>query len=305
MELDFSTLSQKQINKIGKKFRDSIQDEADFEILEEFKKSYDDLLIEYTTKISRDLNDIGTNYVMAGRLKRTSSIIRKLQRPQNKGMDLTRMSDIAGTRVIVENLTDQKKILELLKEKYSVEKIYDYVESDQNYKSIHLVLKEEPYKYIEVQIRTLAQQTWADESEEFGEQAKQGLYPEVVKDYLTLLSTIMYKIDKGIDINLSEIDSHFFEQKSPVKGKFNIIKKEFQKNFDLYDNPNYLLIVYDKYDSTLVSKDIFDLRDRNKIFDLYRYKSQILDESQFEIIFFVSSLGDDVLRVSHPRFFIR
>ena len=305
MVLDFSTLSQKQINKIGKKFRDSIQDEADFEILEEFKKSYDELLIEYTSKISKDLNSLGSNFVIAGRLKRTSSIIRKLQRPQNKGMDLTRMSDIAGTRVIVENLTDQKKILELLKEKYSVEKIYDYVESDQNYKSIHLVLKEEPYKYIEVQIRTLAQQTWADESEEFGEQAKQGLYPEVVKDYLTLLSTVMYKIDKGMDFDLSKIDNHFFEQKSPVKGKFNIIKKEFQKNFDLYDNPNYLLIVYDKYDSTLVSKDIFDLRDRNKIFDLYRYKSQILDESQFEIIFFVSSLGDDVLRVSHPRFFIR
>ena len=229
MVLDLSTLSQKQINKIGKKFRDSIQDEADFEILEEFKKSYDELLIEYTSKISKDLKSLGSNFVIAGRLKRTSSIIRKLQRPQNKGMDLTRMSDIAGTRVIVENLTDQKKILELLKEKYSVEKIYDYVESDQNYKSIHLVLKEEPYKYIEVQIRTLAQQTWADESEEFGEQAKQGLYPEVVKDYLTLLSTVMYKIDKGIDFDLSKIDNHFFEQKSPVKGKFYIIKKNFKK----------------------------------------------------------------------------
>ena len=38
---------------------------------------------------------------IAGKLKRTSSSIRKLQRPQNKGMDLTRMSDIAGTRVIL------------------------------------------------------------------------------------------------------------------------------------------------------------------------------------------------------------
>jgi len=305
MVLDFSTLSQKQINKIGKKFRDSIQDEADFEILEEFKKSYDELLIEYTSKISKDLNSLGSNFVIAGRLKRTSSIIRKLQRPQNKGMDLTRMSDIAGTRVIVKSLEDQRKIVDVLKEKYTVEKYYDYVESDQNYKSIHLVLKEEPYKFIEVQIRTLAQQTWADESEEFGEQAKQGLYPEIVKDYLTLLSTIMYKIDKGIEISLSKIDNHFFEQKSPVKGKFNIIKKEFQKNFDFYEKPNYLLIVYDKYDSTLVSKDIFDIKDKDKIFDLYRYKSKILEESQFEIIFFVSNLGENVLRVSHPRFFLR
>ena len=75
--------------------------------------------------------------------------------------------------------------------------------------------------------------------------------------------------------------------------------------FNSYEKPNYFLIVYDSLDSTLVSKDIFDSDEKEKIFELYRYKSKVLDESQFEIIFFVSSLGDDVLRVSHPRFFIR
>ena len=305
MNIEISTLSQKQINKVGKRFRDAIHDENDFEVLEEFKKSYDDLLINYTSKISKDLDKLNTNYVMAGRLKRTSSIIRKLQRPNNKGMDLTRMSDLAGTRIIVKNLEDQKKILNFLQENYNVEKVYDYTHADQNYKSLHLIIKEDQFKYFEVQIRTLAQQTWADESEEFGEQAKQGLYSEEVRDYLTLLSSVMYKIDNKIDVDLDKIDNHLFDIKSPVKGKFKIIQNEFNMKFNSYEKPNYFLIVYDSLDSTLVSKDIFDSDEKEKIFELYRYKSKVLDESQFEIIFFVSSLGDDVLRVSHPRFFIR
>ena len=82
--VDLSTLSQKQINKIGKRFRDSIHDENDFNLLEDFKKSYDEHLISYSSKISKDLNKFEINYVMAGRLKRTISIIRKLQRPKNK-----------------------------------------------------------------------------------------------------------------------------------------------------------------------------------------------------------------------------
>ena len=305
MNLDISTLSQKQINKVGKRFRDAIYDENDFEILEEFKKSYDDLLIEHTSKISKDLNNLGANYVMAGRLKRTSSIIRKLQRPNNKGMDLTRMSDIAGTRIIVKNLDDQNKIINLIKENYNVEKEYNYVESNQNYKSIHIIIKEDQYKYFEIQVRTLAQQTWADESEEYGEQAKQGFMSGEIKHYLTLLSDLMYKIDKGIKIDLDQINNHLYDQKTPIKGKYQIIQNEFKMKFNSFETPNYYLIVYDSFDSTLISKDIFEANEKDKIFELYKYKSEILDENRYEIIFFVSSLGDSVLRISHPRFFMR
>ena len=303
--VDLSTLSQKQINKIGKRFRDSIHDENDFNLLEDFKKSYDEHLISYSSKISKDLNKFEINYVMAGRLKRTISIIRKLQRPKNKGMDLTRMSDIAGIRIIVETLKDQEKMLNFLKKNYDVEKIYNYVETDQDYKSIHLIIKENTQKLIEVQIRTLAQQTWADESEEFGEQAKQGFMKDEVGKYLSLLSNLMYRIDKGEEIEQNKIDNHLLDLKSPIKGKFQIIKREFKVKFNYHEKPQYFLIVYDRDDSTLVSKDMFEMSQRNEIFDLYKYKSNILDENKFEIIFFVSSLSDNALRVSHPRFFIR
>jgi ppGpp synthetase/RelA/SpoT-type nucleotidyltranferase len=242
---------------------------------------------------------------MAGRLKRTSSIIRKLQRPNNHGMDFTRMSDIAGTRIIVKNLKTQDDVIQEIKNNFILEREYDYRASEQNYKSVHLVIKDDNNKYFEIQIRTLAQQTWADESEEFGEHAKQGFYTEQVGEYLSMLSDIVYKIDNEIEYDLNKIDNHLYDLKSPIKGKYQLIQNEFKTKFSYYEEPNYYLIVYDSLDSTLVSKDIFELDEKNKIFDLYKYKSKILDESRFEIIFFVSSLGDNVLRISHPRFFIR
>ena len=73
-------LSQKQINKIGKKFRDSIFDEADFDFLEEYKKEYDEILISKTSKLSELISKKINNFILVGRLKRTNSIIRKLQR---------------------------------------------------------------------------------------------------------------------------------------------------------------------------------------------------------------------------------
>ncbi len=305
MILDITSLSQKQINKSGKRFRDSIQEDNDYEILEQFKKSYDEILIKYSSEVSELLTSQNFNFVMAGRLKRTSSIIRKLQRPNNHGMDLTRMSDISGTRIIVQDLKTQNNIISKIKDNFNLDREYDYRKSEQNYRSVHLVIKDDKNKYFEIQIRTLAQQTWADESEEFGEHAKQGFYSDQVGEYLSMLSDIVYKIDNKIDHDLDKIDNHLYDLKSPIKGKYQIIQNEFNMKFNLFEKPNYYLVVYDSLDSTLVSKDNFQLDEKNKIFELYKYKSKILDENRFEIIFFVSSLGDNVLRVSHPRFFIR
>ena len=216
-------ISQKQINKIGKKFRDSIYDENDYNFLEDFKKSYDQLLIDKTSNVSEIINKKLNNFVLVGRLKRTNSIIRKLQRKNNYGMDLTRMSDIAGLRLIVNNMEDQNLVIDLINNKLSIEKMYDYRDSDQNYRSVHLISKIEE-KLIEIQIRTVAQQTWADESEGFGEHAKQGFYSEQVGEYLKILSNVVHKIDNDLDHTVEFIDHHLFEKISPIKGKYTIIK---------------------------------------------------------------------------------
>ena len=123
---------------------------------------------------------------------------------------------------------------------------------------------------------------------------------------MKILSNVVYKIDNGFDHSKENIDHHLFEKKSPIKGKYTIIKKIFDNYKNNYiDDPKYFLIVYDSLDSTLISEDEFDLDEKNDVFNLYRYKAKILDSSRYEIIFFISSLGNQVLRVSHPRFFMR
>ena len=298
-------ISQKQINKLGKKFRDSIWSDEDFNFLEEFKKSYDQLLINNSSLISLKLNKNLQNFILVGRLKRTKSIIRKLQRKNNYGMDLTRMSDIAGLRVIVNNLSNQNKAIEIIKSVLNIDKIYDYRKSEQNYRSVHLITKIED-KYLEIQVRTIAQQTWADESEDFGEHAKQGFYTDEVGNYLKILSDITNKIDSENNFEDNQINNFLFEKRSPIKGKLSIIKKIFDTyNVNSIEDPKYFLIVYDSLDSTLISEDEFDLNEKNYVFDLYKYKAKLLDDNRYEIIFFISSLGSKVLRVSHPRFFMR
>jgi ppGpp synthetase/RelA/SpoT-type nucleotidyltranferase len=301
-ELD---LSQKQINKIGKNFRDSVFEKEDIQFLEEYRKNFDNILINLSNEVSKSIKETLQKFVLVGRLKRIYSIIRKLQRKNNYGMDLTRMSDIAGIRVIVKNIEDQEKVLENLKKNFKVEKIYDYRNDEKLYTSIHLIIIGAENKLIEIQIRTLAQQAWADESESFGEQVKFGKYTADIEEYLRLLNTITTEIDQtGKVPNKLLDDNYLYNLKSPIQGKFGRLSKFFDK-FSNVENlyPKYYLVVFDSIDNSLVSEDIFSIKQKEDIFNLYKYKTKILNEDRFEIVFFISTLGKEVLRISHPRFY--
>lgn len=102
------------------------------------------------------------------RLKRTSSIIKKLAR-KNTNLRLGSMDDIGGCRLVVENI-DQvyfaaKKISECLEVKKK-RGIKDYIAAPQEsgYRSLHIiaVLPEERLSSrVEIQIRTRVQHSWA------------------------------------------------------------------------------------------------------------------------------------------------
>ena len=302
LELD---LSQKQINKIGKNFRDNVFEKEDIQFLEEYRKNFDNILINLSNEVSKSIKETLQKFVLVGRLKRIYSIIRKLQRKNNYGMDLTRMSDIAGIRVIVKNIEDQEKVLENLKKNFKVEKIYDYRNDEKLYTSIHLIIRDAENKLIEIQIRTLAQQTWADESESFGEQVKFGKYTADIEEYLRLLNAITTEIDQtGKAPNKLLDHNYLYNLKSPIQGKFGRLSKFFDK-FSNVENfsPKYYLVVFDSIDNSLVSEDIFSIKQKEDIFNLYKYKTKILNEDRFEIVFFISTLGKEVLRISHPRFY--
>lgn len=99
------------------------------------------------------LKKIDANALVAQRLKRTPSILRKLQRLS--GMSLSRMQDIGGLRAVVSTLPMLKKLHSDYKGTRFTHKLvseYDYVSApkESGYRSIHLVYKyklpnESPY----------------------------------------------------------------------------------------------------------------------------------------------------------------
>jgi len=117
----------------------------------------------------RELEDVvrhrHKNAIVAKRLKRTPSIIAKLQRyPQ---MDLQNMQDIGGCRVIVRSLKHVNQLRRALAGRGSY-RVKDYIKEpkEDGYRGIHLIGKfpgeaRDSKFQIEIQLRTEIQHAWA------------------------------------------------------------------------------------------------------------------------------------------------
>ena len=95
-------LSNKQINKIGESIKIEVN-EDNLNKLVDYRDQFLGPIFEISLGLKKLLSESNYSFLLSGRLKRTKSIIRKLKRPQNKNMDLTRMADIAGIRILVDN----------------------------------------------------------------------------------------------------------------------------------------------------------------------------------------------------------
>ncbi|MBR5547899.1 MAG: RelA/SpoT domain-containing protein [Clostridia bacterium] len=126
------------------------------------------------------------NALVVERLKRLDSIIGKLKR--ESGMDLWRMQDLGGCRVIVPTITDVYRFIEKYQKssiRHEYKRTYDYIKNPKKsgYRSVHLVYKyhsdkSEDYNQnmlIELQFRTHLQHIWATALETMGLFTKQAL----------------------------------------------------------------------------------------------------------------------------------
>ena len=113
------------------------------------------------------------NAIVAQRLKRTSSILLKLQ--THKTMRLSAMQDIGGLRAIFDTVEEVYALVELYrnsKTRYKLFSLDDYVSRPKSdgYRSVHLVyqLQKSPSIFIEIQVRSYLQHIWATAVEVFG-----------------------------------------------------------------------------------------------------------------------------------------
>ncbi|ASJ76229.1 RelA/SpoT domain-containing protein [Granulosicoccus antarcticus] len=165
-----------QINKAGNKLAETDADLADIstamDVLSYWRHCHEKPLEAAFVPLQRVTKEIDRDAIFARRLKRTASIVSKLQRSQGR-MQLNRMQDIGGCRAIISTEKKLRKIVRELKKSpefrasESVIRVMDYIESpkEDGYRSVHLVGKFPDgtglSRSIEIQVRTRIQHYWA------------------------------------------------------------------------------------------------------------------------------------------------
>ncbi len=174
--------SKQHINKAGEILASENSNQNDltwaYDVVSNWRACHGYPINTFQATLRQRLKGIDSTAIVAQRLKRTPSIIKKLQRFQS--MHLARMQDIGGLRAIVKNLSSLNK----LQKKYKAKKFQHELISEKNYvlspkpdgyRSIHLVFRyknDQASDYnglqLELQLRTKLQHAWATAVETMG-----------------------------------------------------------------------------------------------------------------------------------------
>ena len=155
-----------EYNRLGDRIRqspDSISTD-DLTMLQTLRLSYKNLLSAVFNILVEESKKIDKRVAIPTyRVKRIESIVSKLQREPK--MQLSRMSDIAGCRCILQSNDKAYALKKRLEERLCVKHINDYISTPKSngYKSLHLIvsLSENDSKTIEIQLRCLQDHNWA------------------------------------------------------------------------------------------------------------------------------------------------
>lgn len=135
------------------------------EVLSRWRACHIDVLNDVAYTLARIASDVDEDAIVVSRLKRTPSIITKLNR--NPRMNLDRMQDIAGCRAIVRSHKLVSKVRKNLKLAYPLKET-NYIDNPKKdgYRGVHLIGKhqskvDKKTYQVEVQVRTRLQHAWA------------------------------------------------------------------------------------------------------------------------------------------------
>lgn len=182
MAFTVPNFTRKQVSRAGATLIDPVataeQKFNAMEVLSHWRSCHAYPINTFQATLRSRLKKVCSSALVAQRLKRTPSIIKKLH--LNSGMQMARMQDIGGLRAVVDSLTQVRKIEESYTNNGLTHELIgkdDYIArpKESGYRSLHLV-----YKYknpqnpiydglcIELQIRTKLQHAWATAVETIG-----------------------------------------------------------------------------------------------------------------------------------------
>jgi putative GTP pyrophosphokinase len=178
-------LSKTQIDRLGDRLRKGSPTEADLISLDEYRLSFESAYETVVVTIREKLHLEPT-----GRpAKSTSSLMDKLNR---ESIRLTQVQDIAGCRIVVNDILEQERVVNILRGLFPQVSVVDRrAKSSYGYRAVHVIVKISD-KFVEVQVRTSMQHTWAEVSEKWADVVdpliKYGGGPDEVRTMLLLMS---------------------------------------------------------------------------------------------------------------------
>lgn len=152
--------------------------QAALEILNHWRSCHAYPINTFQATLRARLKRVCSTALVAQRLKRTPSILKKLK--MNHGMQMARMQDIGGLRAVVNNLSQVQKLRQLYADgelAHELIAIDDYISNpkESGYRSLHLIYKYKNLRNplydglcVELQIRTQLQHAWATAVETIG-----------------------------------------------------------------------------------------------------------------------------------------
>lgn len=153
------------IKRLGESIVDNkgYLEDSELDVLQEYRKSFIEPLTTTFNKLVKIKNNVSKDGIIAFRLKRIITIINKILR--NPQMNLNRMGDIAGIRIILNSDDQIYHALQSIGQEFELSgKIRDYIKEPKpiGYKGVHVYVKDPKYgKRIEIQLRTREYHNWS------------------------------------------------------------------------------------------------------------------------------------------------
>lgn len=218
------SLSKTQVDQLGDRLRKGDISEDDLRLLDAYRQSFAEAYEEVLGTIRHS-----TGIAPTGRPAKTRfSIIEKLRR--EKTMQLSRVQDIAGCRIVVSDIKRQNEVVEQLKHAFGYAfgkvKVTDRRRKPSHgYRAVHVIAAARN-KSVEIQVRTELQDLWAQQSEVLADRVdariKYGGGNPALQEILSLYSGYV------ADVETVEEERGSDDRKAELRQSLNELTKIFQ-----------------------------------------------------------------------------
>lgn len=317
--------SKSEINKAGKTIADKNSSKKErqdaLKVLNNWRSSH-----AYPLQvIASNLRSKNPDSIVVQRLKRLDSITGKIERFPK--MDLYRMQDLGGCRVIVDSIDEVYSAMNQYKSsriRHILKREYDYIQNpkESGYRSYHMVYqfhsdRKETYNknmLIEIQFRTKIQHTWATAVEMMGIYTKSNLKSsqgnEDILRFFTLVSSIL-ALKEGTPVcpNTSESADELIKEIKSLDSKHNIVSTlsglnvaiDFdEKNENKKNKYKYYILILD-YSRRKMRIRSFETKNVEIATDIYNRLEDELESDKNIVL--VSASSFDSLKAAYPNYF--